>query len=247
LVVAISPRRLHLLPVQSSPKIRPVFCFLDESGTILGDDSKYFALGAIVHPRPDELIENLHKVFEGLVADCSKHRTAQEFHFTDVTLGTVKHFIKCMDCLEQDKDWRFFSVVLDVKDSRFKKPNDALGAWSCYLRWAKIMLQRNLYPEEKATLVADFLRRPKGSTHSLASLPGVVPQLWDVLQVESHGVLLVQMTDVILGASIYQGKSECKMALAERVAKLRLSMPKWRFNEWRVAWPTSLPESSAGR
>lgn len=216
---------------------RPVFCFLDETGTILGNSSRHFAVGAIVHPWPDELIEELHGCFETLVSACKRERTAQEFHFSDVTLGTVDHFIRCIDRLEKDTAWRFFSVVLDLEDPKFQKPTDPKQAWACYLRWIKHMLLRNLKPGEKATLLADFQHRPKGAAHKLATLPAIVPQLWDVLQVESHGVLMIQMADVLLGGSLYKGISAPKNQIADRVKKLRAVVGKARFNEWRVRWP----------
>ena len=202
----------------------------------MGGSSSHWAIGAIVHPWPEELIEQLHAVFEGLVSECKRHRTAQEFHFNEVTLGTVRHFIKALDCLQKDPDWRFFSVVVDLNDPLFEKPNDAKGAWACYLRWIKLMLCRNLRPEEKTTLLADFQHRPKGSAHKLATLPAVVPQLWDVIQLESHGVLLIQMADVLLAGSLYKGVSACKKQLADRVNALRKAVGKARFNEWRVRW-----------
>lgn len=217
-------------------KLIPAFCFMDESGTLLGE-GRYFGLGAIVHPWPDALIERLQIVFTGLVDACKKDRTAQEFHFTDVTKGTLRFFLKALDVLESDADWRFFSVILDTHDPRFSKPTDPLAAWACYLRWTKIMLQRNLRAHEKVTLIADFYRRPNVErAYHFATLPAVVPQLWDVLQVESHGVLMVQMADVILGSSLYSGISEPKNALSKRVSELRARLIKPRFNEWRVQW-----------
>jgi len=215
----------------------PVFCFLDESGTFLGNESAYFALGAIIHPWPDNLTESLHEALEGLISDCKQHRTSQEFHFTDVTEGTLKHFLKCMNLLEADKDWRFVSLVIDLNDPKFVMPKDHLQAWAYYLRWTKIFLRKKIRPNEKATLLADFYKAPKASVHKLATLPAVVPTLWDVLQVESQGILLVQMADLLLGASLYAGVSSAKAQLAQRVKDLRAMLPKSRFDEWKVIWP----------
>ena len=184
------------MPLQSK---RPVFCFLDESGTI-GGGSRYFAIGAIVHPMPDELNEKLHAVFEGYVAARKRDRTSQEFHFKELTEGTRSHYVRALQCLKADPDWRFFSVVLDLSDPLFHMPKTALESWACYLRWIKLLLLRNLKANEKATLLADFLRRPTGASHRLDTLPAVVPQLWDVLQVESQGILLVQMADCVVGS-----------------------------------------------
>jgi hypothetical protein len=80
------------------------------------------------------------------------------------------------------------------------------------------------------------LRKPNANVNALSTLPEVVPQVWDVLQVESQGVLLVQMADVILGSSLYAGNAIPKLQLAERVAQIRRKLAKPRFEEWRVRW-----------
>ncbi|MCE0483842.1 MAG: hypothetical protein LV479_06360 [Methylacidiphilales bacterium] len=141
-----------------------------------------------------------------------------------------------MDCLEADNNWRFASLIIDLTDSKFIPPKDPLQAWAYYLRWTKIFMQKKIRPNEKATLLADFYKAPKASVHKLATLPAVVPSLWDVLQVESQGVLLVQMADLLLGASLYDGVQQCKLELAARVTALKNSMPKSRFDEWRIKW-----------
>ena len=61
----------------------------------------------------------MHFVFEALVASCQKERTAQEFHWVDITGGTLRHFERCIELLEKDHAWRFFSVVLDLRDPLF--------------------------------------------------------------------------------------------------------------------------------
>jgi len=218
-------------------QILPVFCFLDESGTFLGNQTEYFALGAIIHPWPDDLTESLHEVLEGLIGECRRHRTSQEFHFAEVTENTLKHFLKCIECLDKDKNWRFASLIINLNDPKFIKPKDPLQAWAAYLRWTRIFLEKKIRPNEKATLLADFCKAPKAAVHKLATLPRIVPTLWDVLQVESQGVLLVQMADVLLGASLYKGVSKGKKELADRVAALRASVPPSRFDEWKVRWP----------
>lgn len=120
--------------------------------------------------------------------------------------------------LRDDQGWRFCSFIVDLDDDKFTPPRDYLEAWEYYLRYIKLLLQKNLQAEEKTTLIADYLRQPrKAPTHSLATLPSVVPQLWDVLQVESQGLFLVQMADVLLGGSLYQGVDQVKISLMKEV------------------------------
>ena len=120
----------------------------------------------------------------------------------------------------------------------YAQPLTKQEVWECYLRYAKLLLQKNLYTDERTILLADFYRRPKGNVHKFSTLPQVVPQLVDTLQVESQGVLLVQAADVLLGASLYQGQDVVKQKISNGVSELRGKTEKARFNEWRIKWKT---------
>jgi len=222
--------------------IKPTFCFLDESGTlnVKSHNIRHFAVGAIIHSNPDDLIIELHNQFEALCSKLKKDPTRLEFKFSAVTQKSLPFYENCLKILTRDKNWRFCSFVVNLDDSNFNPPKDYLEAWECYLRYTKLLLQKNLYPEEKTTLIADYLRKPKKApVHSLSTLPSVVPQLWDVLQVESQGVLLVQMVDVLLGGSLYKGKDKIKLKLVKEVDELKKIKGK-NFNEWKVKWKTKL-------
>ena len=99
-----------------------------------------------------------------------------------------------------------------------------------------MLLKNNLKSEERTILIADFYHQPAGKVHKLETLPQVVPQLVDTLQVESQGVLLVQVADILLGACLYSGQDKVKLELTKAVDKLKQKVGKNRFNEWRIQW-----------
>jgi hypothetical protein len=213
------------------------FGFLDESGNLsINHPDAYFAVGAIFHPWPDELIINLHRIFENFCSAMKKDPTRLEFKFNEVTKGTLDHYLNAIGLLESDNDWRFCSLVIDKSDSKFITPSDKLQQWECYLRYVKLLLNHNIQAHEQMTLLADFLRRPNGDVHSFATLPKIVKGLDDVLQVESQGILLVQMADVILGSTMYTGVDTVKIKLKKRVDELIFKIGKKRFNEWKMIW-----------
>ena len=185
----------------------PCFWFLDETGILLPppEQGGQFALGAIIYASPDDLIEELHEIFECLCGLLKKDRTAVEFKFNTITKTTLPIYKRFVQRMENDGFWRFCSVVLNLDDPKFVRPKDALESWQCYLRWTKQLISKNLKANETATVIADFYKRPKAKVNSFGTLPRVVPGLHDTLQVESQGVLLVQMADLFLGASLYKG------------------------------------------
>lgn len=189
-----------------------------------------------MHPWPDNIIIQLHNVFGELASLLKKDPSRLEFKFGAVTKNSYPIYKKCLKVLEHDPDWRFFSVVINLNDPKFHRPKDRLEQWNCYLRWIKILLQRNIRAHEKVTLVADYLQKPKGEVYHICTMPAVVPRLWDVLQVESQGILLVQMADVLLGGSLYGGVDVVNKQLSDDVNALRATVGKLRFNEWRLKW-----------
>lgn len=106
------------------------FGFLDESGNLsLRHKDKYFAVGAIFHPWPDELIIKLHNIFAGFSAEMKKDPTRLELKFNEVTKRALPFYIKALQELESDKDWRYCSLVVNKKDPKFWIPDDKLKQW----------------------------------------------------------------------------------------------------------------------
>jgi hypothetical protein len=217
------------------------FAFLDETGNLsLNHPDRYFAVGAIFHPWPDETLIELHKIFEELCSRFKKDPSRMEFKFNEVTTNSLSCYLKALDVLREDKDWRFCSVVLDKKDPKFDAPQDKLAQWECYLRWVKHLIKNNIRNHEKAILLADFLRRPTGEVHKFSTLHMIIPNLEDELQVESQGLLLVQFADVFLGGSLYEGSDKVKVELAQAVNdilnNLGTSPGGKRYNRWNPVW-----------
>lgn len=217
------------------------FAFLDETGNLsTKHPDRYFAVGAIFHPWPDETIIELHKVFSGLSGALKKDPSRLEFKFNEVTKSSLHFYKSALGVLANDPDWRFCSIVIDKKDPKFVVPPDKLSQWECYLRWVKHLLTKNIRDHERAVLLADFLRRPNGVVHSFATLHKIVPNLVDELQVESQGVLLVQLADVLLGSSLYNGTDVVKKELSDEANNLLETLRKnpsgKRYNRWDPIW-----------
>lgn len=214
--------------------IKPTFCFVDERGNIAKpQEVPEFAVGAIITSYPDQLIRRLHLAHEAL---CSlliprKDQSQVEFKFSAVTLTSIECYLKALGELASDPHWRFASVIVRLDDPKFVPPSTPQQTWEYYLDMVKILLNRNLQNNEEAVLLIDYLRMPNGDVHGIETLPTVVPRLRDVLQIHSQGVILVQMADLLLGASRYIGQVEVKNKLKERAQKIRQRIGRKRFSE----------------
>ena len=67
------------------------------------------------------------------------------------------------------------------------------------------------------------MNKPKRSKAGLSSLLNNTPNLINILQIESQGSILLQVADVLLGATAYiktAGKDQLKREISQRAAEL---------------------------
>lgn len=218
--------------------IIPTYAFLDEQGNLnKNSPQRYFSVGALISSYPDNLIDELHLVFEGLCSLLKKDSSRLEFHFKELTNTSVDQYIIALDVLQKHKSsWRFCMIVIDREDPKFRSPGNKLEEWEAYLRFIKMLLKSNLRNNEQVILLTDYRRRPKGKVRHLATLPQVVSNLTDTLKIESQGTLLVQMTDLLIGGELYAGSIEAKNKLKGKVEEIKKVVGKKGFDRWDVTW-----------
>lgn len=113
-----------------------------------------------------------------------------------------------------------------------------------YISNIKLLIEKNLWQNEETVLIADFLRKPKASNKRFEYIMIDIPQVYNVLQVISHGVLMVQMADLLLGGFLYAEKNVgdqegYKSQVSQKVLKLREKVGRDRFNTWKRDWNKS--------
>ncbi len=218
--------------------LKPTYAFLDESGNLSPNNpNRYFAVGAIIDSYPDALIKKLHLLLQNLGGALDRIDDPKlEFKFSAVTKTSLPVYLKLIKTLEHFTSWRFCCLIVDTEDDKYAQPSNVQEVWEEYLKFTKLLLQNNLANYERTVLIADYYRQPSGKVHELATLPQVVPNLVDTLQVESQGILLVQVADVLLGACLYTGVDVIKKQVCKRIGKLKRHIEKSRFDEWRIKW-----------
>lgn len=94
---------------------------------------------------------------------------------------------------------------------------------------------------EETILIADYLRKPNNSRKKFEYIAMDIPQVYNLLQVESHGVILLQLADILLGGFLYSlgdynDKEGNKKKVSDEVLKLKEVVGRNRFNTWKVKW-----------
>jgi hypothetical protein len=223
------------------------FSFLDESGLLVPSRNRnksFFGLGFIKYENPFQINQVLHKYHQQLCADLKKDDTRIEFSFKGITEKTLQTTLKALNILEQDMSWEFNCIYFDTMDPKFNAPQNAVERWEMYITNIKLLIKKNLWRGEETILIADFLQKPKTSNKKFEYMMTDILQVYNVLQVISHGVLLVQLADVLLGAFLYReggfGDQEgYKLEVANRVQEIRKKVGRNRFNTWKRDWDKS--------
>ncbi len=224
------------------------FTFLDESGALIPIESQkrsFYGIGIFKHTRPIQLIEKLHPIYEGLCDALKKDETRVEFSFKSTTKSSIEYDLKFLDAVQQDFDWEFNCLYFDTRDKSYKPPVPPIGLWESYVQYSKMLIRKNLWGRERTTLIADYQKRPKQSRKLFEFIAIDIDRVNDVLQAESHGLLLVQVVDLLLGGYLYSlqkdsgDKEGNKTAISKRVLEISNKVGPKKFNCWPVDWSKS--------
>lgn len=223
------------------------FSFIDESGALnpIQDGKSYFGIGAFKHTKPIELLERLHPVYEGLCSKLKKDETRVEFSFKSTTSKSIKYDTAFLNKLDGDYDWEFNCLYFDANDKNFVRPSNHVQRWEKYVSFIKMLVSKTLWKNEETVVVADYQRRPKDSNKKIEFVKEDIANVYNILQTESHGVLPVQMADMLLGGLLYSlnpdsgDKEGNKTRIAQKVLELKRKVGKNKFNCWEVDWSKS--------
>lgn len=226
--------------------IRTPIAFLDETGALNASRDAFFGVGMVKSHQPELLSRNIQ-----IIRDRA-------------------HFYEEMKWVKVDDRQRFLPQYEEVVRAFFEAPTTTFSCyildkraidpvvrfgnlWRAYEELAALEVAYNTHDDELVTVLADNMSTPasvdfEGELRKNVSERGKM--IGGVLRVDSRGVALIQVADVLLGAVAYAYKldaglipspSRAKVALAERIAGFvgvsRLSEPfrrrKFRITEYR--------------
>lgn len=224
------------------------FTFLDESGALIPLENQnrcYYGIGIFKHTHPNQLIQKMHPIFENLCSVLKKDETRLEFSFKSTTRSSIKYDLMFLDILFHDYDWEFNCLYFDAKDKNFKQPLPPTGLWEAYVKYSKLLVRQNLWSNEQTVLIADYQKKPTSSKKLFEFISIDIPQVHNVLQAESHGLLLVQAVDMLLGGFLYSletnsgDKEGNKTAISNKVLEIKNKVGSKKFNCWPIDWSKS--------
>jgi len=155
-----------------------------------------------------------------------------EMKFDNLKLSLQPHYKKMVDIFFSDKENRFSAMVIDKDESNFDEAyiNDAWEAYTGYSATLVLREMRNLQ-NDKLCLIVDEITKPKSKAFSLEETflsklefktkkdqAVDFTNIFGAISIESHSNALMQLSDVLLGAVMYdfKKKNELISAMMER-------------------------------
>ncbi len=198
--------------------IKTCFCFLDETGLIHSDRDKFFALGIIKCENPEKIYNRIRKIRQ-------KYNYNEELKWADlnrkIRFNIASEFF---DIFLKEKI-EFNSIILKKDELDFKKHydgnlNKAYRNFSIAL--LKLIIGKN--PQELLIVLADDYFTPDGTDLEVTIKKFVNDHykkfiVAGVCQIDSKSSDILQLTDLILGAVMYDLKKREELIINQNKYK----------------------------
>lgn len=203
------------------------FAFIDETGIAAFTASQpYFGVGIFTTHKTTLLNKQLHDILVRALSSYKITKDKFEFKFSHIHRTNLKFYKKIVETLKQHKnDWNFAALIENKQETSWTQ----MHLWENYLGKVKILVSGK---KEELVIIADYLSKPNIAKVNFDTLLEI-ENVRATLQLESQGSLLLQVTDILLGALTYhiqKKKNIIKKALTKEVIQL-LKYKKMRVTE----------------
>ena len=233
------------------------FVFLDESGLTARSQQPVLAIGMYrvadtskitqelygkhfnLHSeqaRKRKLIFNDLEVFRRALnkAELSrilKSTSHHEFHFSELDRFNIRHYKDLIDTVFNYP--LYFSCLVLDKAKYHNKSGQYDGYWEAYLEYSKILITSNIKHLEHVSVIADFATKPAMSedTERLETVLNNVRGVDNVLCAHSESFILLQVTDLFLGAVAFMMKQSLGYISGSKNEKAKLEFTEYIFKK----------------
>ncbi len=198
--------------------IKTCFCFLDETGLVYSPRDKFFALGIIKCSSPEKIYNRIRKVRD-------KYNYREELKWSSLDRRIRFDIAREFFNIFLTEDIEFNCIILDKEKLNFKKyfNNDLYKVYRNFtVALLKLIIGKK--PKEIITLLADDYFTPDG-----INLECTIKKFTNdhyknfvvagVCQIDSKSSDLLQLTDLLLGAIVYDLKKQEKIISKQNTYK----------------------------
>jgi len=219
------------------------FCFLDETGLLNRKEDRFFALGMIKCHSP----HNLYLKIKNL---------KDKIHFYDeIKWNKVgkKNYPVMKDVLKffiDSRGFYFDCVILDKKKMDFKTHFQE-NFWNVYEYFTRLLIKGNTGKDEGICILADYYPCPD-ETNFESNIKNKINKefnrqaIFGVCRMDSKGSEMLQLTDLVMGAILYEFKiqealiikpSKYKQDLLKyfkKISGVKSFHPEFRNNKFNI-------------
>jgi hypothetical protein len=145
-----------------------------------------------------------------------------EMKFDNIRPASESYYERMVDIFFSDNENRFSAMIVNKEDPKFDG-NGVGDAWETYSKYAASLVTKEMknLPEDQLCVVVDEITRPRNKPLSLedtilskirteiASDSSLnLDQIFGTLSIESHSNFLMQLSDLLLGAVMYDYKKK---------------------------------------
>jgi hypothetical protein len=199
-------------------EIRTPICFLDETGALHSSRDAYFVVGMVKSHRPEVLTRRIQAI-----RDRAHFYEELKWAHIDPRQRFLDQYRSVVDEFFAAPATTFSCYVLDKMRV---DPVSRFGSlWRAYEELAALQIAYNTHDDELPTVLADDMSTPP-TVHFEESLRAAIQargkRVGGICRVDSKGVALVQVADLLMGAVAYAYKLEGGMIPAPSDAKVAL-------------------------
>ncbi len=194
-------------------KLRTPFCFFDETGNLNDKANRYFAMGMLKCSQPHFLDYEIQKLRQ-------REKFFDEIKFNKLSKKNINFCLKILDLIFNVPGLKLSFFILNKDDIDFQlefKNN----LWLAYEIFAQRLLIGNISPHEIVTVIADYVITPKNVQFEVKVKHAVNNHfkrlaVAGICRVDSKGVNLIQIVDLVLGAIVYEYKLVNKLVTGDK-------------------------------
>jgi hypothetical protein len=193
--------------------IKTPFAFLDETGLLNSNRDRFFSLGMVKCLKPYLILNETEKI---------RHRKnyTEEAKWTRIFPHNLPVYKEFLDVLFKDMfsgdETKFCMMVVDKHGKYFKSHYNS-NPFQAYEDFSIQLLKGNTSPDEIIAVIADESPVPSGSTYE-TNVKKTINQgfnrlaIHGICKVDSKGIDLLQIVDLLVGAITFDLKSHHKLA-----------------------------------
>ena len=154
-----------------------------------------------------------------------------EYKFTKITPTTLEKYKQFLDTAFKFPIC-FCALVIDKNDPNFTK-SFYKNYWEAYISYSKLISKYNC-EEGQMIIIADYMNRPTESNKYFEKELDSLPIIFKTIRANSESFLLLQLTDLLLGSTVFQWRQANGFVKESNRARAKQEFVKYLVSKLKI-------------